>query len=138
MRRVDRCWPLLTVETVPTSYRVVKRLIDVVLGLVLLVAVAPILVGAALLVRLESPGAMFVGHHGIGLGGLHFTFYRLRTTRSASAAVSRDGDDAWCGACSHADMSDAHSSLVGRFLQRYGIDELPQLWNVVRGDMSLV
>ncbi|TDD93864.1 sugar transferase [Actinomadura rubrisoli] len=120
--RVD--WPLR--EPGP---RLAKRLLDLVLGSMLLVAAAPVLAACALAVRLEGgPGVLFRQRR-IGLGGDEFVLLKFRTLKPAD---EQEADTRWTVDGDH------RMGPVGRFLRKSSLDELPQLWNVVRGDMSLV
>lgn len=121
------------------SWLVVKRLIDIVGAAALLIALAPVLVVAAVLVRLSSPGPIFYRWLVVGENGRPFTGYKFRT-------MVTDADDLKARLMATNEMSgpvfkmrsDPRVTSVGRFLRRYSIDELPQLWSVLRGDMSLV
>jgi lipopolysaccharide/colanic/teichoic acid biosynthesis glycosyltransferase len=107
----------------------VKRALDVVGASAALVLLGPLLAIAALAVKLEDGGPAFFRQRRVGLHGSEFELLKLRTMivgaelQGAGHAVDRD---------------DARITRVGRVLRRLSIDELPQLWNVVRGDMSLV
>ncbi len=109
------------------------------MGIVLLVIAAPVIALAAIAVRLTSRGKAFFPQHRIGLDGDTFTMYKLRSmVQDAEArrieieALSdRDG-------LMFKMHADPRVTKVGKFLRRYSLDELPQLWNVVKGDMSLV
>lgn len=105
-----------------------KRLFDVVLATVGLVACAPILVVAGALVRLTSPGPMLFRQERIGRGFRPFTIYKFRTM---VADAPQRGAAITCG-------DDPRITRVGRLLRATKIDELPQLFNVLRGDMSFV
>jgi lipopolysaccharide/colanic/teichoic acid biosynthesis glycosyltransferase len=105
-----------------------KRLFDVVLATVGLVACAPILVVAGALVRLTSPGPMLFRQERIGRGFRPFTIYKFRTM---VADAPRRGAAITCG-------DDPRITRVGRLLRATKVDELPQLFNVLRGDMSFV
>ncbi|MFN2557861.1 MAG: sugar transferase [Nitriliruptorales bacterium] len=104
-----------------------KRLFDVVLATVLLVITAPILAVAAVAVRLTSPGPILFRQQRIGQWGRQFQMLKLRSLTAASSSVEADG------------VPEAlPMTTVGRFLRRTNLDELPQLLNVLRGDMSLI
>ena len=104
-----------------------KRGLDVALSGVALVVVLPVLLAAAVAVRVElGPGVVFRQER-VGRGGCRFALLKLRTMRAADPA----GVEGWT-----ADR--ARIGRVGRCLRRYSLDELPQLVNVLRGDMSLV
>ncbi|MFE0425081.1 exopolysaccharide biosynthesis polyprenyl glycosylphosphotransferase [Streptomyces sp. NPDC058953] len=109
--------------------RAVKRAIDTVLAGAALLAAAPVLAGCALAVRLaDGPGVIFRQER-IGLDGRPFTLLKFRTLAPADAHESATR---WNIAF------DRRLSPTGSLLRRTSLDELPQLWNVVRGDMSLV
>jgi len=107
--------------------RVQRRIFDVVTAALGLVLAAPLLALAAILIRLTSPGPILYPARRVGLVGRPFTMYKLRTMRpsrgSASAITA---------------ANDPRVFPLGRWLRAAKIDELPQLWNVLRGDMSIV
>ncbi|MEB2345452.1 MAG: sugar transferase [Deltaproteobacteria bacterium] len=117
----------------------VKRLIDVVVSFTALVASAPVLAVAAVLIRLDSPGPVFFRQSRCGLYGRVFTMLKLRTmyedseARKAELAHLNELDGPVFKIA-----NDPRVTRVGRFLRRYSVDELPQLWNVLVGHMSLV
>ncbi|SCK51370.1 exopolysaccharide biosynthesis polyprenyl glycosylphosphotransferase [Streptomyces sp. WMMB 322] len=106
-----------------------KRLLDLALVVPALVVAAPLLAACALAVRIsDGPGVVFRQER-VGLGGGPFTLLKFRTLRPANETESATR---WSVA------GDERMSTVGRLLRRTSLDELPQLWNVLRGDMSLV
>ena len=105
-----------------------RRLLDVALAAALLVLLAPVLGLLAVLVRLTSPGPAFFRQTRIGRHGRPFELVKLRTMRSDAPST---GPAITAGA-------DPRITWFGARLRRAKLDELPQLWNVVRGDMSLV
>jgi len=107
---------------------VVKRAIDISVSSAMLVLTAPLALGAASAVKFSSPGPVLFRQRRIGRDGEPFTVAKFRTMRANS-----DSDTQW----SVAD-DDPRLTGVGRFLRRTSIDEIPQLWSVLRGDMSLV
>jgi lipopolysaccharide/colanic/teichoic acid biosynthesis glycosyltransferase len=102
--------------------------IDFVLALVLLVPAAPFIVLGALLVKLTSRGPAFYSQMRVGRHGRVFRIYKLRTMTHESEKHGA----VWCK------PGDPRVTPVGRFLRATHLDELPQLWNVLAGDMSLV
>ncbi len=131
---------LLEVETSsPRRRMLAKSALDRTLGAAILLAISPVILAAALLVRLTSRGPAFFRQRRIGVDGREFTMWKLRSMyvdaearRTALLAQSdRDG-------LMFKMHDDPRITRIGRLLRRYSIDELPQLWNVVRGDMSLV
>jgi exopolysaccharide biosynthesis polyprenyl glycosylphosphotransferase len=105
----------------------VKRAIDVFVAALLLVLGAPIMLGIALTVRMSSPGPILFRQLRVGRRGREFELLKFRTMK-----VNGDSDTTW--SVGH----DPRVTAVGRLLRRTSLDELPQLFNVLRGDMSLV
>jgi len=105
-----------------------NRAFDVAVGLAGAVMTSPIVAAAAIAVKLDSSGPAFYSGPRVGRDGKVFRMHKLRTMRT--------GADAYGPAVTAGD--DARITRVGRFLRRTKIDELPQLWNVVTGEMSLV
>jgi exopolysaccharide biosynthesis polyprenyl glycosylphosphotransferase len=117
----------------------VKRAIDVVGAALLLAATAPVFAAAALAVRLTSPGPVLFRQVRCGLNGRTFEMLKLRTM--AADAEARRSDLAHLNEMEGPVFKirdDPRITPVGRLLRRFSVDELPQLWNVLRGDMSLV
>lgn len=120
-----------------------KRIFDVILSFIGLVALSPIFLLMALLVKLTSEGRVFYGQERMGRGGLTFTCYKFRTMRSdADSLLEQLLDehpellDEWNQ--SRKLKNDPRINSVGKFLRKTSLDELPQLWNVLKGDLSLV
>lgn len=123
--------------------RLLKRLTDVASGLALLGASAPVLLLVAALVRLTSRGPAFYGQDRLGSGGAPFRMWKFRTMyRDAESLLEHhlqrhpEARHEW--EVSHKLRRDPRVTPVGRVLRRLSLDELPQLWNVIRGEMSLV
>ena len=106
-----------------------KRALDVTLAVVGLVVTAPFMATAAAVIRLTSSGGAVYRQERVGLNGRVFTIYKLRTMCEDAEAVS---GPVWSR------VNDARITPVGRFLRKARVDELPQLWNVLCGHMSLV
>ncbi|MFH5824420.1 sugar transferase [Georgenia sp. AZ-5] len=116
-----------------------KALFDRVFGAVLLLCASTVLLPAALLVRLTSPGPAFFRQTRIGADGRPFTMFKLRSmTTDAEARLVELSEHSDGNGTLFKMRQDPRVTPVGKVLRRYSIDELPQLWNVVRGDMSLV
>ena len=107
----------------------IKRSFDVLASLSLLILALPVLALAMLAILLESGRPIFYRQERVGQGGVPFMILKLRTMVQDA---EKDGQPRWAG------QNDARITPVGRFLRRTRIDELPQLINVLRGDMSLV
>ena len=134
------------VEMRPVSLRarqiVIKRAMDIVLASVALVVLAPVMLLIAIAVRGESPGPVFFRQNRPGLGGRRFGMLKFRSMRRDAEAVLK-ADPALYDLFLENDCKlpadlDPRITRVGRFLRRTSLDELPQLWNVLRGEMSLV
>ena len=110
------------------AQRAAKRAIDVIFALVLLVVFAPVMLAIALAIKLDTPGAVFFRQQRLGLGGRPFAILKFR-----SMTVAEDGDDVV-----QARRNDPRITRVGAILRVWSLDELPQLINVLRGEMSLV
>jgi lipopolysaccharide/colanic/teichoic acid biosynthesis glycosyltransferase len=126
--------PLLTQQIAPWT-----RCMDIVGAIVGLTIAAPIMAGAALLIKLNSLGPVFFAQQRTGLGGQPFTMYKMRTMQ-----VSAESEKAGLRSFSEQDgpafklANDPRVTAIGRILRKTSIDELPQLWNILRGEMSLV
>lgn len=105
-----------------------KRVFDFVLASVLLVLLAPLLVACWLGVRATSKGPGLFWSERVGLKNRRFMMPKLRTMGAAAPLTHREGFAA----------AEAHVTPIGRILRRFSIDELPQLWCIIRGDMSFV
>ena len=106
-----------------------KHVIDMVLAATMLVLACPIILAAAAVMKLTSRGPAFYSQIRLGRYGRHFTVYKLRTMIQDAERLT---GPKW------STPGDPRITLVGRFLRKTHIDELPQLWNVLRGEMSLI
>jgi lipopolysaccharide/colanic/teichoic acid biosynthesis glycosyltransferase len=122
------------------------RALDLVIAIPLLVLVAPVFALIALAIRLDSPGPVFFRQRRYGLGLTEFTMNKFRTMHTGTSAdrhrefvlgLIRDGRPAGDGTLYKLETDD-RITRVGHVLRRLSLDEMPQLWNVVVGDMSLV
>jgi lipopolysaccharide/colanic/teichoic acid biosynthesis glycosyltransferase len=115
-----------------------KRGIDVLMGLVLLLAVLPLLAVLAIAVWAETGAPVLFRCQRLGRGGQPFTMYKFRTMAPGSerALETLRSRNVAQGMVKISD--DPRATPLGRLLRRFSLDELPQLWNVVRGEMSLV
>ena len=130
------------------AYCFIKRCLDILLSIVLLIVLAPVLLGIAIAIKLDSRGPVIIRQRRIGLDrrtneltngfakgrrncnfcGKPFTLHKFRSMRS----------DAKLYDVKPASQDDSRVTRIGRYLRRTSLDELPQLWNVLKGDMSLV
>jgi sugar transferase (PEP-CTERM system associated) len=109
--------------------RALKRIFDIVCSAVLLVVLSPLIFLAMIAVKLESAGPVFYRQERVGLGGRTFMCIKLRSMRNDA---EKDGIARW------ASKNDPRVTRVGNFMRKTRIDELPQLWSVLIGEMSLV
>lgn len=116
-----------------------KRVLDLVLGALGLVAALPIWLLVAILIKLDSPGPVFFVQDRVGRGGVPFRFYKFRTmyvdAEVRLAELLRHNE---AGGPVFKMRQDPRVTRVGYFLRRTSLDELPQLLNVLKGDMTLV
>ena len=116
----------------------VKRLMDIALSTAALVLSAPLLAGLIVLVKLDSPGPAFFVQVRVGANGRHFRIVKLRSmVEGAERAVVSPAANGTKGLRPKA-PDDPRVTRLGRFLRRWSLDEMPQFWNVLRGEMSLV
>jgi lipopolysaccharide/colanic/teichoic acid biosynthesis glycosyltransferase len=113
----------------PRAARAAKRALDVVLAAVGLVIVSPLLAAACAAIRLEGPGSPIYRQRRVGRGGREFELLKLRTMVSGAERM---------GARLAVDEDDPRITRTGALLRRFSLDELPNLVNVLAGDMSLV
>jgi exopolysaccharide biosynthesis polyprenyl glycosylphosphotransferase len=133
--------PFLTFTTTPSNEAqlALKRALDVVVSLMVLGLAFPLISIAAVAIKLSSPGSVLFKQRRIGLNGRMFTLYKFRTM-IADAHARRDEVahlNEMSGPAFKA-KDDPRVTPVGRWLRKFSLDELPQLWNVLKGDMSLV
>lgn len=112
--------------------QLVKRAVDLVAASLALVVLSPLIVLIGAAVRLSSPGPILFRQARLGKGGVPFTLYKFRTMRHNAPAVRNPDGSAFVGA------GDPRLTRAGRWLRDYTLDEIPQLLNVLRGEMSVV
>jgi len=117
----------------------VKRLMDMVFSFVGLAVLSPFLMVIAFLIKLDSPGPVFYFSPRIGRKGKVFNFYKFRSMRTHAEGhlvelLDKNEKDGPIFKM----KEDPRLTRMGKFIRKYSIDELPQLWNVLKGDMSLV
>jgi lipopolysaccharide/colanic/teichoic acid biosynthesis glycosyltransferase len=107
----------------------IRRAVDVVVATAVLVLASPLLVAAAIVIRLSSRGPAIYRQRRVGLHGREFDVLKLRTMVAGAERL---------GAGLAVDQGDPRITRIGALLRRSSLDELPNLWNVVRGEMSLI
>ena len=117
-------------------YGYFKRLVDFILAFLILCAIWPLYLIIALLIRIESPGPVIFKQWRVGQGHRLFRLYKFRTMDVDSekdAKYLSEEDDLFCQV-----HDDPRITRIGRFLRKLSFDELPQFFNILRGDMSLI
>ena len=139
-RLVVRSHPLLreTGQTPPWP-RVLKRSTDVSLAVFACVCLLPVFILIALIIKLSSKGPVFHRRRVVGRGGLPFDAFKFRTMRPDADAILEGMPELKLQyTANYKLVDDPRRTLIGSVLRKYSLDELPQLLNVIRGEMSLV
>lgn len=124
-RYLDREW--LT-EKWTHRFRFVKRAIDLLLSVLMAIPAIPVLVVVGILIRIDSPGPVIYKQRRVGVNGCRFTIYKLRSMRNDAEKLG----------ASYAAVNDPRVTRIGIWLRKTRVDELPQLWNVIKGDMAII
>ncbi len=134
-------FPLLTFECTPNKVwsLLIKRLIDIIFSSIALVILSPLLTIIAVIIKLTSSGPVFFKQERCGLNGRKFVFYKFRTMFEGAEAMldSLKKFNEMDGPVFKME-NDPRITPIGRFLRKFSLDELPQLWNVIKNDMSLI
>ena len=124
--------PVINIRYVPltnTMNMMAKRIVDVIGGILLLVIFSPVMIFSYFAIRFSSPGPVIFKQERVGLHNKPFTMYKFRTMVEQKPEEEEQG---WTT------KDDVRVTKIGRFLRRTSMDELPQLFNIIRGDMSIV
>jgi lipopolysaccharide/colanic/teichoic acid biosynthesis glycosyltransferase len=143
LERTLRKASVLVLPNRSTSYRILKRTVDLVGSLALLLVTAPIILVLALLIRIDSPGPAVFRQTRLTRGGRAFRFYKFRTMyvdarERFPELYDYDFSDGDFTSSYYKLADDPRNTRVGRWLRRTTLDELPNLFNVLKGDLSLV
>lgn len=125
-------FPVINVRDVPLDdyvNRFLKRLFDIIFSLVAIILTSPLLIFIAITVKLTSPGPIFFKQERVGLNRRTFYMYKFRSMKTMSTTIS---DTKWTT------EDDSRKTKFGAFLRKTSLDELPQFFNVLKGDMSVV
>ena len=122
------------------SGAILKRLMDAVAGSLLLILFSPVFLLAILLIRLDSPGPAFYSQMRVGYRGKQFKLWKFRSMYidAEHRLAELKSKNEMQGGVIFKMKKDPRITRVGRFIRKASIDEMPQLWNVIKGDMSLV
>ncbi|HWB82975.1 MAG TPA: sugar transferase [Bryobacteraceae bacterium] len=132
--------PLLTFSAAPYDEirLLVKRIIDIAIAAAGLIVLAPFMAVIAILIRLTSPGAAIFSQVRCGLNGRRFVFYKFRSMCENAEDLKPTVAHLSTRETAFKIPDDPRLTRVGRYLRKFSVDEWPQLWNVLRGDMSMV
>jgi exopolysaccharide biosynthesis polyprenyl glycosylphosphotransferase len=117
----------------------IKKIMDIIVSLMLIILFAPFLIAFGLLIKLTSPGPIIFKQARVGLRGRQFNLYKFRTMVSNAESIRKE-----LGEMNEMDgpvfkiKDDPRITRVGKFLRNTGLDELPQLFNILKGEMSLI
>ncbi len=122
----------------PTNYYI-KRVFDITISMFLLIMLAPLLIAVMILIKIGSPGPVIYSHMRKGYRGRDFPFYKFRSmVQNADHLLKKLIKYNERSGQAFKMKNDPRVTYIGKFIRKYSIDELPQLFNVLRGDMSLV
>ena len=123
--------PFIRIKTMPmgTWTQILKRSFDLIVATVVLVLISPFFLLLAIVIKLGSPGPVFFLQERVGLDGISFRVIKFRSMRTDAEETT---GPVW------AQKNDPRTTALGKFMRRFSIDELPQLLNVIKGEMSLV
>ncbi|MFH0990465.1 MAG: undecaprenyl-phosphate glucose phosphotransferase [bacterium] len=123
--------PFIKIKTIPltTWNRIIKSVFDLLFSAIVIILVSPIILLIALLIKLSSKGPVFYRQERVGLDGDPFQLIKFRTMRIDAEQTT---GPVW------ASKNDPRTTGIGKFLRRFSLDELPQLFNVLQGEMSIV
>jgi len=122
------------------STYLIKRLLDIIAAFILLILMCPIFLITALLILIDSPGPIFFSQFRVGRWGRKFKFYKFRSMIVNAESIKEkllDKNESQAGVIFKM-KDDPRITRVGKIIRKYSIDEMPQIWNVLKGDMSLV
>lgn len=110
-------------------YLYVKRALDIIFSLLALIILSPVLAVVSVIIKLTSKGPVIFKQQRLGMGGREFTIYKFR---SMCVGAEQKGSGVYCG------KGDSRVTGIGKIIRATSIDELPQLWNILKGDMSFI
>lgn len=126
-------------ENISVFYEAAKRVMDIILSFIGLVLLSPILLLVSLFIKIDSKGPIFFKQKRIGINGTEFEMFKFRSmvVNAEELKAKLEEKNEMSGPMFKI-ADDPRITKVGRFIRKTSIDELPQLWNVIKGDMSLV
>ncbi|MCR4717153.1 MAG: undecaprenyl-phosphate glucose phosphotransferase [Lachnospiraceae bacterium] len=124
--------PVINIRNVPlsnTGNKIIKRIMDIIGSIVAIILFSPVMLIVALLIKITSPGPIIFNQVRVGLHNKNFNMYKFRSMRVQTAEEEKKG---WTT------KDDPRVTKIGKFIRKTSIDELPQFFNVLKGDMSLI
>lgn len=122
------------------TYRVVKRILDIVLASIGLVVLSPFFLLVGIIIKIDSKGPVFFAHDRIGKNGKPFKMYKFRTMHKNAQEMIKDFTEEqmkeWKE--NYKLKDDPRITKVGNILRKTSLDELPQIWNIIKGDLSII
>lgn len=135
-------YPIVTYHTVTLnrSEEIVKRIFDIVFGMIGIILSSPIMLVTAIAIKLDSPGPVLFKQTRVGKNGRHFKIYKFRSMCNDAEALKKklEAQNEVAGGAMFKMKDDPRVTRVGKFIRKTSIDELPQFFNIVGGSMSLV
>ncbi|MGQ9705714.1 MAG: undecaprenyl-phosphate glucose phosphotransferase [bacterium] len=124
--------PLFTLKRVPLTFfnKLIKRSLDIIISIIGIIITSPILLISAIIIKLTTPGPILYKQERVGLDNKPFIMYKLR---SMYIDAEKDSGPVWS-----TKIDDPRRTPYGKFMRKFSIDELPQLFNVLKGDMAIV
>ena len=121
-------------------YRATKRIVDILLSAIGLVVLSPVFLTIGIIVKLDSKGTVFFKHKRIGKNGEEIYIYKFRTMISGAEQMIKNFDEEQMKEFkeNYKLEHDPRVTKVGDFLRKTSLDELPQIWNIFKGDLSIV
>lgn len=119
----------------------VKRAFDIVVSSLLIIFFAPVLITVAVIIKLTSKGAVLYSNERVGYGSINFRCFKFRSMVTDQSTKKSDYEVALAGAekgILHKVKNDSRITWIGKIIRKTSIDELPQLFNVLKGDMSII
>jgi len=124
-----------------TAYDASKRVIDIILAIILAIIFLPVWLMIPILIKLDSPGPIFYRHRRVGKGGKEFWLYKFRTMVVNADEILHKQSPTLLKKFKAGDWKlrdDPRITKLGRLIRNLTIDEFPQLWNVLKGEMSII
>ncbi len=120
-------------------YNVIKRAFDITASLLALIILSPVFLVLAILIKLDSPGPVLYVSDRVGLYGKVFKFYKFRSMRTDADEIYNELlETNETGGPTFKMKDDPRVTKIGKFIRKYSLDELPQFYNILKGDMSFV